>query len=128
MTVEPYVRLSLKKHVRSQYAQFRTGILPLMIEIGRYHGTPLEERFCPMCKNRNENYIEDEFHLLCQCTFYNTERDILYRNVSHSCAEFLNLDNFDKFLLLNMNFQMLTANFVHSAMKKRETYLYNTTL
>ena len=36
MTSEPYAAFSLPKKIRSYYAQFRAGILPIMIEIGRF--------------------------------------------------------------------------------------------
>ncbi len=70
--VEPYVKNYLSKPVRSRLAQFRTGILPMHIETGRFQnvlddGTGLfrkmraDEIFCKIC---NEYLVEDELHFL----------------------------------------------------------------
>ena len=45
MSLEPSVTLTLQKQVRSNFAKFRAGTLPIMIEVGRYYGIPLEECF-----------------------------------------------------------------------------------
>ena len=42
---------------RSIVAQFRTGILPLAIETGRYNDTQPERRLCILF---NEDLVEDE--------------------------------------------------------------------
>ena len=53
---------------RSLLAQFRLGILPLFIETGRYSNISAENRICKFC---TLNIINDEFHFLMQCPFYN---------------------------------------------------------
>ena len=42
-------------------AQFRLGIIPIEVEIGRYQSIPLENRICKLCKL---NQIKDEKHVL----------------------------------------------------------------
>jgi hypothetical protein len=124
MSAEPYVLMNLPKNIRSYYAQFRMGILPIMIEVGRYHGIPLEQRFCPLCTEIQCEIIEDEFHLLCICQSYENLRLQLYNKVIKTFPLFMNLDNFEKFLMLNTNFQLETAKFVNNVMKIRQNYLY----
>ena len=38
---EEYLTFNISKHQRSLFAQFRGGILPLQVEIGRYRNLPL---------------------------------------------------------------------------------------
>ena len=124
MEAEVYVNFSLDKHTRSLYAQFRAGILPLTMEIGRYYGIPVEERFCPSCIVNNENFVEDEFHFLCKCAQYNELRKVLYEKVNETCDTFKEMDDFDKFIYLNVNSQILTSKFVCNAWKIRQASLY----
>ena len=99
----------------------------------------LELEFCPLwwkrlifrefrqlCKNSVGDYIECEFHLLCECVHYTSLRLSLFRKVTRKWPEFGNLDLFDKFIFLNENAQMYTANFVALAMEIRKTRLYHT--
>ena len=122
---ESYITLSLDKRIRSYYAQFRSGILPIMVEIGRYYNIPLEQRFCPLCKDKFGLFIEDEYHLLCICQHYNNLRVELYREANELFPNFLTMDNFEKYLYLNSNLQMYTAKFIYNAMQMRQNFLYN---
>ena len=74
---EDYVTLNISKYHRSLFAQFRFGILPLQIEIGRYRNIELGDRICPVCQNG----VEDEIHFLCQCPAYTAYRNILFQSV-----------------------------------------------
>ena len=70
-------------------SQFRTGILPLEIETGRY--VPIfdktlkknrkytaNECICNLCRL---NVIENEYHFLCVCPVYNSRRNIVFEEV-----------------------------------------------
>ena len=61
-STENYVKALLSKRLRSVLAQFRSGILPLKVETGRFIGTPIELRLCELCP---ESEIEDEIHFYC---------------------------------------------------------------
>ena len=128
MTAESYVSLSIKKSYRSYYAKFRMGILPLMIEVGRYYGIPLDERFCPICKDCFGNFIEDEFHFLCICSHYHDIRQQLYDQVKNCFPLFDRLESFEKFVYLNSNCQLQTSTFVAKAMQIRQSILYTSNL
>jgi hypothetical protein len=43
---EHYIKYHMSKRNRSLLAQFRLGILPINIEIGRYSNIPLDRRIC----------------------------------------------------------------------------------
>ena len=64
---ELYVTLLIPKCKRSIFCQFRSVILPLAIETGRYRNVPADERLCEIS---NLNLVEDEIHFLCFCFRY----------------------------------------------------------
>lgn len=70
---EPYLLKYLPPHLRSVIAQFRCGILPIEIELGRYRGKSPEERLCPFC----DEQIEDEIHFVFKCAKYDKLRDMI---------------------------------------------------
>ena len=69
--LEEYVETNLTKHERSLLCQFRTGILPLRIETGRYVGEAPEDRLCKLCTSQS---VESEMHFLLQCERYDDLR------------------------------------------------------
>ena len=50
-----------------------------MIEKGRHLGIDRQLRICPLCKQKNLNIIEDEFHFFFECMEYENIR-LLYFN------------------------------------------------
>ena len=119
---EPYVIANLSKSQRSAYAQFRAGILPLSIETGRFTNVSLNDRICLLC---NSQLIEDEFHFLCECVKYILPREKLYNRILTIDPNFLQLDNIDKFILLNSSdYQCYTAIYVYEAYYIRKKALY----
>jgi hypothetical protein len=46
---EEYVQKNFNRKMRSLIAQFRSGILPLQIEVGRFRNIPVENRVCFSC-------------------------------------------------------------------------------
>ena len=65
---EEYLSFNITRYQRSLMAQFRLGIIPLEIEVGRFRNIPLANRICQMC---NSGVVEDEIHFLCECNHYN---------------------------------------------------------
>ena len=61
------------------------GILPLHVETGQYYRKPLQEHVCHYC---SDNVIEDEYHFLCCCTAYNSERDLFYKKLKAVYPDF----------------------------------------
>jgi len=120
--VSDYVLFNIPKYKRSLMAQFRAGILPLEIETGRFRNTPLNERICKLC---NLHEIEDEYHFLLRCEMFDNERQTMFSKCVQFESSFLDYDDFEKFMFLNMNCQRLVANFIYNAMKLRSASMYH---
>ena len=79
----------MSRRRRSLMSQFRTGILPLEIDTGRYvpifdktlkknRKRTANERICKLCRL---NDIENEYHFLCVCPVYNSRRKPLLEEI-----------------------------------------------
>ena len=113
------LNLILKKYHRSRSAQFRCGILPLQIEVGRYRNISLCHRICPLCKNA----VEDEIHFLCQCPCYSDYRSTLYRKANMHMPNFNDIDVFDQFVFLMSNQQREVIKYIAKAVNHRTTFM-----
>ncbi len=58
---EIYLTKNISRSKRSVFAQYRCGILPLNIEVGRFRGQPENERLCTLCPLQS---TESELHFL----------------------------------------------------------------
>ena len=113
---EKYVGYDLSKSQRSLCAQFRSGILPLHVETGRYTGTELDQRLCEYCELGE---IEDETHFLLYCPFYHDLRKTLFDKVHVD----MSLDSdWVKYLFDNHMFAI--SNFIHNAWSRRKSATY----
>ena len=119
---EDYLFMNIPKYHRSIFAQFRAGILPLNIEVGRFRNLSLDERVCPVCSS---NEVEDEIHFLLQCPTMREYREVLFSKAMSSNPEFGDLDLFDKFNYLVGILQKPTISFLVKAFNKRRDILYN---
>ena len=109
-------------------SQFRTGILPLEIETGRFtpiydkklkknrHRTP-NERICKMCNN---NEIENEYHILCVCPKYDNVRKQLFNSAEKKTIDFVISTLEDKFIYLMKNCQLEVSQFIIEAWSLRQ--------
>lgn len=77
-TCETYVKMNLPKHLRSVLCQFRSGILPLEIQVGRFYGINRENRFCKQCL---DGIVETEIHFLFKCKKYEQLRSVLHNKL-----------------------------------------------
>ena len=116
---EDYLSLDLTKYQRSIFAQFRCGILPLEIEVGRYRDIALPNRICQVCHNA----VEDEIHFLLECDAYSMPRDVLFSKANEIENDFSNLDEFEKFTFLVSNIQKPVIKFLTSALAIRTNLL-----
>jgi hypothetical protein len=87
--------MSLKK--RSYLAQFRSDILPLQIEVGRWANKYVEERLCLTC---NGGLVEDEKHFIFLCNYYNSKRCECFAHMTNSVPNFKNLSEDEKIKML----------------------------
>ena len=91
--VENYLLLHIPHRLRVALAKFRVGSHDLEIERGRYAKVPANERFCKLCLTLNDNHIEDEYHVLLKCSFYEDFRKIYlcFKNDPLNLHTFVNI-------------------------------------
>jgi hypothetical protein len=94
-TTEPYLEMNINRAHRSYLAQFRCGILPIRIEVGRFKGEDVSERICEFC---DLGKIEDEYHFLIECCKYNDARDALFGFISEREFSFTSKLSSEKFV------------------------------
>ena len=111
--------------------QFRTGVLPLRIETGRFHLTKdpvtklyrklnIEERTCLIC---NSNAIEDEVHFICNCIAYSEPREMLYNK--SDIQNFDNLPDVEKFTVIVLDFEKSLIYYLHNSWNIRQNVISN---
>ena len=118
---EQYVTQNLNKSQRSALAQIRMGILPLHIETGRYVNKPEEQRYCSFCLN----YVESEFHFICECDTYSCQRRNLYSKINLTCDYFKDLNDRQKFVYILQHNSKWVSEYITECMKIRSDLLYN---
>ena len=118
---EKYLSLALKKNERSLLAQFRTGILPLRIETGRYLGEPVNSRLCRLCDSQE---VENECHFVLKCQLYNAARTTCLGTLM-SNDEFVNLSDTGKITYLMQNHVRQLAKYIVKAYTLRRNTLYS---
>ncbi len=107
---------------RSIMAQFKSGILPLSIEIGRYTYIPQGLRLFIFCQ---ENCVENEEHFLFHCSFYSQMRYKLVQKAINFHNHFLHLETDEQFrILMDDNLVKDTADILYSAYCKGHNALY----
>ncbi|MCU7801324.1 MAG: hypothetical protein KZQ70_14625 [gamma proteobacterium symbiont of Lucinoma myriamae] len=72
--LENYLEVILDRKQRKAMTAFRISAHTLKIERGRYLGKQVEDRLCNTC-----NVVEDEIHLLCECSKYQASRNNMYK-------------------------------------------------
>ena len=118
-TPEEFLTLNLTRYERSIISQFRYGILPLEIEVGRYRDIPLSDRLCHICSSA----VEDEIHFLCDCPAYSHVREIIFAQARDIEPTFQIMDNIDKFVFLMSNLQKPVAYYLIEALAIRTSLL-----
>ena len=116
---EDYLLLDVSKYQRSIFSQFRYGILPLQIEVGRYRDVPLANRTCQICNLE----VEDEIRFLLVCNKYSEQRNILFDKAMESDEFFYFKDEIEQFVFLVSNLQKAVMKFLTSALAIRTSIL-----
>lgn len=80
LEVAAHVNCLDSKRTRSLISQLRCGVLPIILETGRYHREPLEIRLCQFC-DKNVVHVETEEHFVIECPAYDNERAKLLNHV-----------------------------------------------
>ena len=118
---EPYILADLSKRKRFAVAQFRSGILPLSIETGRFRGVEINNRICPVCSQM----VEDEFHFLMQCPAYQDLRATMFNRIACDYAYFVKMDDLERFIFANINYQSLIGTYLLTAIERRKQCIYD---
>ena len=115
---EPYLLFDIPYRLRKYLAKFRTSNVNLEIELGRRYGTAKEDRLCKLCGEYNLIYVEDEYHLLLQCSAYADVRKTYLGEVATNLNTFCSfMSSCNKETVINL------ANFISSALSIRESNL-----
>ena len=119
---EHYISSDIPFKYRSILARLRCGILPLELEIGRYHGIPESERVCKICKNGS---IENEFHFLFQCAPYQNLRLAFFDNMQNKIEQFAAMDFDSKFkVMMDKSVVYDTSKYVYDIFMLRQSIIY----
>lgn len=82
MSIEPYLLLDIPHRFKRALSNFRLGLHDLEVEVGRHKMVPPEARLCKLCASVNKFHIDDEFHVICACSFYADLRNIYLSGVN----------------------------------------------
>ena len=118
---ETYIIKCVSRRRRSLMSQFRTGIIPLEIETGRYvpifdktskknRKRTANERICKLCRL---NDIENEYHFLCVCPVYNSIRKIVFEVVELKHEHFHRLSLSDNFSFVMNHCQIEVSSYIY---------------
>ena len=115
---------SLSHPLGSALAKFRTGLVPLRTETGRFESLPLPQRVCFICSN----VVENEMHVLLNCPLYDDTRRELFLHAAQINDSFSILNDMDKmcFLLSNVDMVKFSAKTRNDIFKVRRNALYHT--
>ena len=128
---ETYLTMKMSRRRRSLMSQFRSGVLPLEIERGRY--TPVYDKFSKKnrkrkpierkCKLCNLDEIEDEYHFLCSCSAYSILRKHLFDDISLKCNTFITFSKKDQFSYIMEHHQLEVSRYINDAWSLRQSLL-----
>ena len=96
---------------------------PLRIETGRYENKNVNERVCFVCHEQ----IEDEKHVLLDCSLYADLPESLFNEVKRSNVYFIILSDGDKFIYLFKSTECYdtVAKTCFNILSKRNRFLYS---
>ena len=72
--IEPYIVQLTNREYQKYVARFRVSSHNIRIQVGRHEGLPENQRICLYC---NTGAIDNELHLMFDCTFHDFERKLL---------------------------------------------------
>ena len=93
----------------------------LLIETGRHKKIPKNKRFCPFCPQK----VEDEIHLMVECTCYLYLRQITWQRVTDNIPKYRYLNTLQKFIFILTRDDLLetVAKFIEMAFELRSFLL-----
>ena len=94
---DTYLFLDIDKTLIKQFMQIKISNSKLMIELGRYNKTDINNRICPLCMNG----VEDKYHFIILCTSLNNIRNKMFANILSIFPSFHDLAD-EKKLFISM--------------------------
>ena len=133
-TREPYIDLVRNRNQKSFLVRLRTGSHFLGIEKGRWTRpvTPVDKRICTYCLPPSTSTpsttssgptppagpVDDELHFTIRCPRFETERNIIFEEMSSLLPGFLSLSDNEKFVTLLCPTKPQTAKLANRLIKK----------
>ena len=104
--MEKYLLYITNFKTRQLISKFRISDHNLLIETGRYHKIPRDQRKCQTC-----NILDDEIHFFLHCTKFSNHRNDLLNKIDEINDQFRSYSPTDKFIyILNTeNFELWSA-------------------
>ena len=65
------MKLDIPLKFKIAFPRLRCSAHNLLVESGRHHNIPYDDRICAIC---NTHSIEDEYNVFMECPFYNNVR------------------------------------------------------
>ena len=96
--IENYCKFLLPGSHRAAFAKFRCGVAPIRIETRRFENLDIGH-FC--------NVVEDESHVILECSLYNNLRCVLFSKAASVLPNFYDLNHTEKMSFLFSNTDMI---------------------
>ncbi len=116
------VRKNLTRSQRSIVTKFKCGVLPIMIETGRYKDVPLEKRLCQICTDK---CIEDEQHFIGSCKALSHVRNSFKERFEEVGIDVQNVNIECIGKMLQPNCIKLTAEMLTNLFEARKELMYD---
>ena len=133
-TREPYIDLVRNRNQKSSLARLRTGSHFLGIERGRWTRpvTPVNLRICAYCLPPSTSTpsapspgppppagpVDNEFHFTIKCSRFESERNLIFEQLSSLLPGFLNFSDNEKFATLMCPVKPQTAKISNKFIKQ----------
>ena len=122
LSVERYLTLKIPLKYKIAFSKLRCSNHSLLVETGRHHNIFYADRICILC---NLQEIEDEFHVVARCTFYNDLRNQYLSDIlSDNNNQFYNVYDFYRLMSTHDSDKILKlAKFTYEMFNKRTLFL-----
>ena len=106
---------------RAAFAKFRCGVAPVKIETGRFENLDVNQRLCHFC-----NVVEDETHVILDCSAYDDLRNNLFIKAVSVLPTFNILDANEKmkFLFTSPDMIRTCAKTCFKIRQQRNSFFY----
>ena len=120
--LETYLLTDIDKKFVTYFTKLRISNSKLMIEEGRHHNVPIENRICPLCNIS----VENEFHFVMKCPQFQNLRVNLFEKLSDIVPAFadMNIDDKFKFIMISDDYDInkICINGIGTMYEKRLEY------